>query len=325
MFFSVTAPQCASFRTIDIVFSFTLLSLVFILLSPIHSNIISRLYSNREEKTSLGSSKRRCKFALVYNEPSKNSSTYITNMLKAWAETENHPFFECGSNPHETASRLQDFIPTVKYDCGVLACHGNLHPAVTSVLQERLPNYRLMTSTRYPAHRIISHYLQKKGKNLSEGADITTGLRNFLLNEYNPSGILALHTGISERRKCPISEEEEIGLYNIVSKYHIVIDANLKNESNVILNRFGLFSLPDDDPYRNVRDLSEYRPPRDVRLLLRSVSCYERAWHKALQMRMASVYENILRIECVKRGRIGSFTSCLAKKERRALVDSWLS
>lgn len=224
----------------------------------------------------------------------------------------------------ESAIRLQECIPTDDDGCGVVNCHLYLDDTITSVLNSRLPNYRLITSTRYPAHRIISFYLQMKNLIFEEGMDISPGLRDFLMHEFSPSEIIPWHSGVIEHRLCPISEADRKTMFNLVSKYFIVIDLNLIEESNAILRHHGLFTLPNDTKLVNLRHSTSFKPPRDIQDLLYNVSCYERAIHDSLQLRMASLYEQVTKTKCIHAGRLANFSSCLAKKEREYLQDTWL-
>lgn len=120
-----------------------------------------------------------------------------------------------------------------------------------------------------------------------------------------------------------MTTEEEMRIYDMTSQYFVVIDVNLLEESNAILRANGLFQL-NAAGRSNVRGSHLVEITPEIRSLLYNVSCYERVLHKALQMRMASLYERATGKPCIHRGRLAEFTSCLKAVEKRNLGDSWV-
>lgn len=266
----------------------------------------------------------QCPYPLVYNKPHKTASTFIQSLITNWTMETNRGNYVCAGQSLETAFYLPECIPRESDGCGVLNCHVILSPEVHSILNTRMPGHRILTSTRYPPHRIVSNFLQINFVQPDAVNETYDALRLYLSKKFNPWKLYNYHTGEGRVGSCPLQASDKHAIYNMVMKYDIVIDANLVEESNDILKHNGLFTFPEASSKLNFRGASGMSLPDDIKDLLRDVSCVEKELHKALQMRMASLYEQATGKSCVKHGRPDKMSSCLADKERVVLGENFL-
>lgn len=112
----------------------------------------------------------------------------------------------------------------------------------------------------------------------------------------------------------------------MATKYDVVIDANLVNASNTILNHYGLFKLPrpEMEVTANVRGTLGLNFSKEVKDMIKSVSCVEDELHRAFHMRMASLYERITGKKCIRHGDINELGSCMQQHEAEFLNKSWV-
>lgn len=308
----------------------------------------------------------RCPYPIVFNKPGKTGSTFIQRAIEAWAADVGRPLYKCGGVGIETVLRLPECLPREEPDtqaCGVMTNHIDIDDRIDELLRNRMPNYRLITSTRYPPHRVVSNYLQRYHIRIDpSNRDISDGLRQYLLHDFDPTEWLPAHFGsgpdLPTRADiaCPLSVNTKRWIANIVSRYFIVLDANLLAESNAILRHFSLFQLPakednsDIDREQlqgvavrsneksrrrknqerreqeagkvNLRGATECTFSDDVKQLLWNVTCFDRYVHLMLQMRMANLYEIATGQKCFKRKRSEMF-SCLQEREDALLDRTW--
>lgn len=307
---------------------------------------------------SRGTVKSQCDFPLVYNKPPKTAGTYVQKVITDWTKRTGRPNLLCrGKRAIETAVYLHECLPRLKdandveeldrIQCSVLNVHLYLTPESRALLNARLPQHRLITSTRYPPHRIVSFFLQL---NLAKADDITRlnatenvdtvdeadnsalsvatseqelKLHNFL-RQYNPWALYNFHTGEHRKGACPLRHDEKLHIFQLAGRYDLVVDANLPKESNAILRHHKLFTFPDDPFSVNVRGATRMTISKQTKQLIRDVSCVEDTLHKALHIRMASLYEEATGRSCIQSGRVEDLTSCLDAKERKYLMSDWL-
>lgn len=268
--------------------------------------------------------KERCEFAVVYNKPPKTASTFIQGVITNWTEETRRPNHICANQSLESALYLHECLPRAANPCGVVNCHLVLTPSINAILTRRLPNYRLLTSTRYPPHRIVSNFLQVNLFQAHESAIMHTELTNYLRDKFNPWKLYNYHTGEHRTGCCPLRMEEKTLIVDAVTKYDLVIDANLPHISNAILKHHGLFQLPVQADRVNNRGASTFTLPTQAVHALQNVSCVEQELHKALQMRMASLYEQATGFSCIQHGRPNDLASCVGTEEKEALRENWL-
>lgn len=271
-----------------------------------------------------------CDFPIVYHKPPKTAGTYIQTLITEWAKRTGRSNYLCGGRRAiETVMYLHECVSREDDGCGILNAHLVLTPQATAILGQRLPNYRLLTSTRYPAHRIVSLFLQLnlfKTENMTDAAAVEKGLQDYLRDQYNPWGQYNFYTG-GHRKKtaCPLRQSERMDIFNVASQYDLVVDANLPEISNVILKDYGLFQFPEHADPVNVRGAGELKLSEETLDLIRNVSCVEDELHRALHLRMASLYEKATGEACVESGRIDDLKTCLDERERANLKQhTWL-
>lgn len=270
-----------------------------------------------------------CEYPIVYNKPWKTGSTFIYTAINTWARNVGRPTFTCSSWPHTAALTLPECLPASPEPCGIYNGHLIIGTSVDEILQRRFPNYKLLTSTRYAPHRIISSFFQTYGyddKSVINDAFFLR-LEHFLTNVFNPYEIVSWYFKEPKTmfRDCPMSAGEKYDMMNEVSKFDFVIDINLMEESNAILKHFSLFTLSDTDAPINTRGTAhKLSLPIRIKHLLYNVSCYERELHHSLLLRMSSLYEVATGSKCVGHGRMASTTSCLHRIERQRLNDTWI-
>lgn len=266
---------------------------------------------------------QNCPFPIVYNKPPKTASSYIQTVIANWTAKTNRGNYMCSTNPIVTSAILHECLPSAGDACGVFNCHIFMSPAARSLLSKRLPNYRTLTSTRYPPHRIVSYFLQINGFKVTNSPDFYKALR-WYLSSYNPWRLYNYHTAEERSGSCPVSIEEMRLIFNLATSFDIVIDANLREESNAILKHFDLFQLPPvADADRN-KERGAYRLalPDEMKDLLRNVSCVEIELHKALQVRMASLYQQATGETCVQHLPRHTLSSCIEEKEKEILKNN---
>lgn len=269
-----------------------------------------------------------CEYPIVYNKPPKTGSTFIQRSIHVWARKLGRPTFSCSGWSHTAAITLPECLPTSPQRCGIYNAHLIIGKNVEGILQRRLPNYKLLTSTRYAPHRIISSFFQTYGYNEKTVINdaFFSKLENFLSNEFNPYEIVTWYFKEQKDtfRSCPMSSGEKSDIMHQVSKFDVVIDINLMNESNAILKHYSLFTLSNTDAPINPRGAHNLSLPIHIKDLLYNVSCYERELHHSLLLRMSSLYEVATGAKCLRHGRIASTTSCLHNIERHRLKDTWI-
>lgn len=134
------------------------------------------------------------------------------------------------------------------------------------------------------------------------------------------------HAGVARTGNCPLSSQERLDIFDVATKYDVVIDANLVNASNTILEYYGLFQLPkpEMEVTANVRGTLGLNVSEEVRRMIKSVSCVEDELHRAFHMRMASLYEKITGKKCIRHGDINELGSCMEEHEAEFLKNSWV-
>lgn len=316
-----------------------------------------------------------CGFSLVYNKPPKTGSTTIRNLMMDWANRTNRPAYRCANLPLDNAVVIHECLPDGAGPCAVLGAHLVLSENMMNVIQRKMSNFKLFTTTRYPAHRIISQFMQSRQLVIPSSSDspssqsgaqalaqaqaeeeeedddddddddvidgeeeekkVGTGgvvkrldydVLRFYLKALNPWRLHNFHTGETRSGTCPLTHAEMTHIFSTVTRYDIVIDPNLPDESNAILRHLNLFTIPPRAPRLNVRHSSSaiLDLPPDVVSLLRNVSCVEVELHKAMLLRMASLYESATGRPCIRHGPRLLLTSCLEDKERQLLNSTWL-
>lgn len=300
-------------------------ALLVVLPNPsVRSNQIGNIRTTTTAQEALD--KERCEYPFIYNKPFKTASTLVLHTINDWAKTVNRPVFECGEWSHVNAVRLFECIPPGVHHCGILNNHMLLDRVTLSIVAERLPNYRYITTTRYPPHRIISEFMQINDKKWSLGMDVDYEFRDYMRNKYNQYGHIGWYTDewIHEGHSCPITNGQHRFIYQMASKFAIVIDANLIEESNVILRHANLFTLPEDGKRSNFRGSQNVNISNETVSVMKKVLCFELALHEALQFRMASLYEQATGKPCVREGQMGKASNCIKDKEREILNDDWI-
>lgn len=302
--------------------AFCLVLTAILLISP--ATVLKPFLSRSASSKTLSERKSTCAYPLVYNKPHKTASTFIQGLITNWTKETNRNNYVCSGQTLETAIYLPECLPRETDECGVLNCHMILSPEVHKMLDKRWPGHRILTSTRYPPHRIVSNFLQINLIRPGSVNETHDALRLYLSRRFNPWKLYNFHSGENRVGTCPLKSSDLVAIYNMVMKYDIVIDANLIEESNIILKHNGLFQFPEASSKVNFRGASGMTLPEDIKLLLRDVSCVELELHKALHMRMASLYEQATGKPCVKHGRPAKMSSCLADRERVILGDNYL-
>lgn len=315
------------------VISFLVGALVTLGLYIVISSVTSVSSTGFKEQSirSLSNFKQRgsCEFPIVYNKPPKTAGTYIQTLITDWTRKSGRANYLCGGKRAiETSVYLHECVSREDDGCGVFNAHLVLTPQATTILSQRLPNYRLLTSTRYPAHRIVSFYLQLnlyKTENMSDHDQVEKGLQEYLRHQYNPWAQYNFHTGgYRKKTSCPLRLPERIDIFNVASQYDLVVDANVPEISNIILRDHGLFQFPEDGDPVNVRGAGDMNLSAETLDLIRNVSCVEEELHRAFHMRMASLYEKATGKTCVESGRVEDLKTCLEEEERKNLKHTWL-
>lgn len=265
----------------------------------------------------------------MYNKPPKTASTYIVSVVDDWTRKTNRTHYRCSHAHLSTALTLRECLPRDGDSCGVITSHLQLVPGVRDILRTRLPQHVLLTSTRYPAHRIVSLYLEEN--NLTSSALRSPAswdkLREYL-RTYNAWQLFNYNTGQNYYGRSALTEHEKHQIFYSAMQFDVVINAQLVAESNVILDHFGLFKLPaaEHAVRKLVRGAEHLAVPDDVKEMLRFASRVDIQLHRALLVRMASVYEKASGVQCVTHGRMPVLASCLEQRERDILrrAGAWL-
>lgn len=272
------------------------------------------------------SGERECgggKRALIYTKSPKTASSFIQNVLVNWTEATGRPLYQCYRAPLLTLANIQSCLPPRPDPCGVFSCHVFLEPFTSRLFAHAFPNHLLATSTRYPPHRIVSMFLFSR-KMRDDDPRVAFGLARFIA-AWNPWTLYNYHTGESRTGACPLSEDEKRDVYSVASRFHVVVDANARLASNVILRRFALFNLP----LVNVEDRDKERGAVRVNMTddllnaLRNVACVEEHLHRAFQIRMARLYEEASDRECILDPRMPIPDTCIEREERESLKGYW--
>lgn len=302
------------------------LTMIFVLSTP---NLPSKL----RHATSFGSRIKsrlpgQCAFNLVYVKPPKTAGTFIQKVITNWTKGNGRPNFICAAQALETNLYLHECLPRdIKDSCGVFNSHIVVDRNAARTLAERMPNYRLLTSTRNAAQRVVSVFLQKHllVAHANNTVEIHDALRGYLnSSKFKPWTLYNYYTGDGRTGNCPLTPEDKDHIDMLVGKYDIVIDANIPDESNTILKYHGLFQLPIQVERVNQRGAWNLILPHDLQKVLFDVSCVDRAIHAGLQLRMASLYEQATGLRCVVHGRRGNRSSCIGDAERLALKKNWV-
>lgn len=280
-------------------------------------------------------SRPRCNFSVVFNKPPKTASSFVVSMLRSWSSQVNRTFTNCrGERAVESNMYLTDCIPRHDDGCFTFGTHFYLTENTVQFFHRRLPTVRFLTSTRYPPHRIFSLYLEINNANFSSSPPsdaksdwIDRDFQRYLLNDFNPWSMYNYHTGENRFGRCPLTEADKKDIFLMASRYDIVVNANLVNESNEILSHFGLFQFPQPSASKRVqyRGATTFIPSANSTRLINTVSCVEDELHHALLLRMASLHEFITDRECISHGTIHSVSTCFEERERQLLASSWLA
>lgn len=261
---------------------------------------------------------------LVYNKPPKTASTFIQEVIVNWTERTGRPLYQCNRTPMLTMVNLRTCVPAEPDACGVFSCHVYLNPFALQLFNERIPGHLMLSSTRYPAHRIVSMFLFTR-----QFRDSDTGIDGKLeryVNNMNPWELYNYHTGEFRTGTCPMTEDEKRRVFSAVSVYDIVIDANMPDASNKILNYFNVFKLPViNDPADRPKERGTVRInlTDSVRNALKDKTCVEDALHTALQIKMAWLYEQATGETCLFDPRLPTLDTCIQREEKQTLKNYW--
>lgn len=109
----------------------------------------------------------------------------------------------------------------------------------------------------------------------------------------------------------------------MVGRYHIVIDANVREASNAILKHHGLFQLPnlEDGKVKRHKDRGAYKLEltEEMKMKLNKQACVEKMLHAAMQTRMASLYEQATGEQCIFKNE-----TCIGRMEEEELKSNWI-
>lgn len=276
-----------------------------------------------------------CKFSIIYNKPPKTAGTFIQASIRNWTDSSPWNMENCrGYRAIETNLYLSDCVPREDDGCTVLSSHMILDRHTRRMITERLPSARFLTSTRYPPHRLLSLFLQIRSLSVDQFAGDDSGkmesLFHSFLEKFNPWTVYNYHTGETRTGACPLTRMEQTDVLLLAGRFDLVVDASLSNYSNVIMEHYGLFKLQmlseieQDEPSVNRRGSILYKPSRNTMELIKNVSCVEVELHRALHVRMASLYEQATGNPCINHGNIDSLSTCLDEMERRLMDPSWV-
>lgn len=265
--------------------------------------------------------KKRCEFPIVYNKAPKTASSFLKAVITNWSRQVGRPVYKCPSTNIRSGILLPDCVPEEPDSCGVLATHVVLNRNARTLLATRMPLYKVIASTRYPPHRIISLYMFNR-KIHDDDPDLEKGL-NYYLDTYNPWHQYNYLTGEARYGECPLDLYQLRDITSLVSTFDIIVDVNLREESNAILKHFKLFQIPEQPDLAD--RLKEFGAVRanisvDNLELLKRKTCVEFELHRAMLYRMASLYEKATGKKCIQDN---SMDSCISEKESEFLKSSW--
>lgn len=267
---------------------------------------------------------KKCEFPIVYLKPPKTASSFIQTVVLNWSQTVGRPSYICADTPLLTSVILPDCLPQVAEPCAVFSSHIFFNKRARGLLEERMPGYKTVVSTRFPPHRIVSMYMFVNNLRESD-PDLFKGL-DYYLTGFNPWRHFNYLTGETRTGECPLTYEDRRDIANVASLYDVVIDVNALEESNAILKHFNMFTLPavsESSDREKHRGAAKLTVPEAMLQKLRSKVCVEEELHRAFQIRMASLYEKITGVSCFVDGHWKKLDNCIMKKERQTLQGSW--
>lgn len=267
--------------------------------------------------------KKACDFPIVYNKAPKTASSFLKAVITNWSRQVGRPVYRCPSTNIRSGILLPDCVPEDGGDpsCGVLATHVVLNGNARALLAKRMPNYKVIASTRYPPHRIISLYMFNR-KIHDDDPDLEKGLK-YYLDTYNPWHQYNYLTGEARYGECPLDLYQLRDITSLVSTFDIIVDVNLRDESNTVLNHFNLFEIPEQpDLSDRLKEFGAVRAniSSENLDLLKQKSCVEFELHRAMLYRMASLYEKATGKKCIHDD---SMNSCISEKESEFLKSTW--
>lgn len=298
----------------------------------------------------------RCNFSIVYNRPPRTASAFFEDELLKWGTTHNRTVYDCGHDRLLTTLRLPECLAITSAQwknltsksishkqedngtgsrayrddgCGLLSGRMVLSGRALATVRKTLPSSMMLTSTRFPPVRILSHFLEEFGLNESNlrQDDVQDELATYLRDSFSPWEMFNFHFGTHVGGSCPQSRTEGLKILGAVTRYGAVVDIGLPKESSAILEALGLFTLDNielgDQHRKNVRRETLLLLRDDVAGLLRDKACVEMKLHRALQLRMASVYETLTGTQCFDSGKLEETSSCLRKAEEVVYGRTW--
>lgn len=289
--------------------------------TPILSSVAPSSVLSNDTTASVCSDGRR---AVLYNKAPKTASSFIEATIVDWARATGRPLYQCYLTPMMAMVHIRSCLPEAGDPCGVFPSHVYLNAYTMQLFEKRLPGHLLVTSTRYPPHRMVSMFLFIRKLRDNDPA-IEKGLATYIEN-YNPWRLYNYHTGEYMTGSCPLSEPERRRVWSVVSKFDVVIDLNSIRASNVILRHKGLFTLP------NVTDLGQRQKERGtvrvnvsdhVKSLLAKKVCVEVELHRAMQLKMARLYEEATGRTCLFDENIPTLDTCILREESQTLKGFW--
>lgn len=264
------------------------------------------------------------KRAVIYNKSPKTASSFILGVMVNWTQEVGRPLYRCYRAPLLTVATIKSCVPKRPDPCGVFTEHVHLNPFIMQLFNERFPNHLLVTSTRYPAHRIVSMFLFTR--KLSDDDPLVQQRLPGYLRAYNPWSLYNYHTGEVRTGDCPITNDEKKRIYAAVSRFDVVVDMNAVRASNVILKHHNLFSLPvrtvNKERYKE-RGAARVNMTDELLSLLDSKLCVEKELHMAFQFRMADLYDQATGEKCMIKAEFPKPDSCITREEQESLADYW--
>lgn len=264
------------------------------------------------------------KQAVIYNKSPKTASSFILNVMINWTKSEKRPLYRCYLGPLQTSASIKSCVPKRPDPCGVFTEHVFLDPSVTQLFAQRFPNHLLLTSTRYPGHRIVSFFLFIRDFR-DDDPTVLESLSGYL-RRYNPWGLYNYHTGESRDGSCPLTKDEKKLVYAAVSRFDIVIDLNSVRASNAILKHHNLFTLPERTELKDrhkERGAVRVNMTDELLQLLGTKVCVENELHLAFQFKMADLYERATGEKCMFDPEFPTPDTCVTREERETLKDYW--
>lgn len=265
--------------------------------------------------------RKRCDFPIVYNKAPKTASSFLKAVITNWSKEVGRPAYKCPSTNIRSGILLPDCVPEEPDSCGVLATHLVLNHNARTLLAKRMPDYKVIASTRYPPHRILSLYMFNR-KIHDDDPDLEKGLK-YYLDTYNPWHQYNYLTGEARTGECPLDLYQLRDITSLVSTFDIVIDVNVREESNKILKHYNLFQIPEQpDLADRLKEFGAVRANISSEYLdmLRDKACVEFELHRAMQYRMASLYEKATGEKCIQGD---SMNNCITERESEFLKSSW--